>query len=70
MKLTVELDHESDGRWLAEIPELNIHLHAESKLAAIERAESAAEQILHEKVARGELTPESARPLFDLGMTA
>jgi len=24
MKLTIELDRETDGRWIAEVPELNV----------------------------------------------
>jgi len=26
MKLTIELDREADGRWIAEVPELNVLL--------------------------------------------
>jgi hypothetical protein len=26
MKLTIELDHEVDGRWIAEVPESNVQL--------------------------------------------
>jgi hypothetical protein len=27
MKLTIELDRELDGRWIAEVPELNVLLY-------------------------------------------
>ena len=29
MKLTIELDREVDGRWIAEVPELNVLLYGE-----------------------------------------
>lgn len=31
MKLTVELDREADGRWIAEVRELNVLLYGDSK---------------------------------------
>jgi hypothetical protein len=31
MKLTIELDREVDGRWIAEVPELNVLLYGDSK---------------------------------------
>ena len=37
VRLTIELDREADGRWIAEIPELTILLYGESKPYAIER---------------------------------
>ena len=30
MKLTIELDREVDGRWIAEVPELNVLLYVEA----------------------------------------
>jgi hypothetical protein len=45
MRLTIELDR-VDGRWIAEVPELNILLYEESRPDAIQRAESAAREIL------------------------
>jgi hypothetical protein len=39
MKLTIALDREIDGRWIAEIPELNVLLYGESKDDAIQRAQ-------------------------------
>jgi predicted RNase H-like HicB family nuclease len=65
MKLTIELDREIDGRWIAEIPELNILLYGESKNDAIERVQSAAREIVLDRIAHGELPPESADAVFD-----
>lgn len=66
MKLTIELDREVDGRWIAEVPELNVLLYGDSKLDAIERVQSAAREILLDRIAHGELPPDSANAIFDL----
>jgi predicted RNase H-like HicB family nuclease len=65
MKLTVELDRELDGRWIAEVPELNVLLYGDTKQDAIQRAQSAAREILLDRIARGELPPDSADAVFD-----
>jgi predicted RNase H-like HicB family nuclease len=66
MKLTIELDHEADGRWIAEVPELNVLLYAESQEDAIQRAQSAARAIVLDRIAHGELPPDSANAIFDV----
>jgi len=66
MKLTIELDREVDGRWIAEVPELNILLYGISKQDAIQRAESAAREIVRDRIAHGELPPDSADAVFDV----
>jgi predicted RNA binding protein YcfA (HicA-like mRNA interferase family) len=38
MKLMIELDREVDGRWIAEVPELNVLLYGNTKQDAIQRA--------------------------------
>jgi predicted RNase H-like HicB family nuclease len=53
MKLTIELDREVDGRWMAEVPELNVLLYGDSKQDAIERAQSTARQIVLDRIAHG-----------------
>jgi predicted RNase H-like HicB family nuclease len=64
MKLTIELDREVDGRWIAEVPELNVLLYGDSKQDAIQRAQSAAREILLDRIAHGELPPDSANAVF------
>jgi len=66
MKLTIELDREVDGRWIVEVPELKVLLYAASKHDAIERAQSAAREIVLDRIAHGELPPDSADAVFDL----
>jgi predicted RNase H-like HicB family nuclease len=65
MKLTLELDREVDGRWIAEVPELNIVLYGASRREAIHRAQSAAREIVLDRIAHGELPPDSANAVFD-----
>jgi len=66
MKLTVELDRELDGRWIAEVLELNVLLYGDSKQDAIQRAQSAAREIILDRIAHGELPPDSADAVFDI----
>jgi len=66
MKLTIELDREVDGRWIAEVPEVNVLLYGDTKQDAIQRAQSAAQEIVLDRIAHGELPPESANTVFDI----
>jgi predicted RNase H-like HicB family nuclease len=66
MKLSIELDCEVDGRWIAEVPELNVLLYGVSRQDAIQRAQSAAREIVLDRIAHGELPPDSADALFDV----
>ena len=66
MKLMIDLDQEVDGRWIAEVPELNVLLCGNSKLDAIQRAESDAREIVLDRIAHGELPPDSAISTFDI----
>jgi predicted RNase H-like HicB family nuclease len=65
MKLTIELDREVDGRWIAEVPQLNILLYGDSRQDAIQRAQTAAREIVLDRIAHGELPPDSANAVFD-----
>jgi predicted RNase H-like HicB family nuclease len=67
MKLTIDLDREVDGRWIAEVPELNVILYGNSKLDANQRAESAAREIVLDRIAHGEL-PHLARCHRDVAL--
>ncbi len=66
MKLTIELGREIDGRWIAEVPELNVLLYGDSKRDAVERAQSAAREIVLDRIAHSELSPDSANAIFDV----
>jgi predicted RNase H-like HicB family nuclease len=66
VKLTIELDRELDGRWIAEVQEMNVLLYGDSKQDAIQRAQSAAREIVLDRIAHGELPPDSADAVFDV----
>jgi predicted RNase H-like HicB family nuclease len=66
VKLTIELDRELDGRWIAEVQEMNVLLYGDSKQDAIQRAQSAAREIVLDRIAHGELPPGSADAVFDI----
>ena len=66
MKVTIELDRELDGRWIAEVAELNVLLYGDSKQDAIQRVQSAALEIVMDRSAHGELPPDSADAVFDI----
>jgi predicted RNase H-like HicB family nuclease len=66
VKLTIELDREADGRWIAEVPELNVLLYGDSKQDAIQRVQSAAREILLDRIAHGELPPDSESASFNI----
>jgi len=66
MKLTIELDREVDGRWIAEVPELNVLLYGNSKQDAVQRAQSAARETVLDRIAHGELPADSANATFDV----
>ena len=59
MNLTIELDREVDGRWIAEVPELNVLLYGVSREDAIQKAEEAAREIIADRIQRRTL-PASA----------
>jgi predicted RNase H-like HicB family nuclease len=66
MRLTIELDRELDGRWIADIPQLNILLYGDSQEDAIGKAKEAARSIIADRIAHGELPVEAAEPEFAL----
>ena len=64
MKLTIKLERETDGRWIADIPELGVLLYGETKQQAIQAAESAALEIVADWMQHGVLPPTAANPKF------
>jgi hypothetical protein len=51
---------------IAEVPELNVLLYGDSKPDAIQRVQSAARGIDLDRIAHGELPPDSANAVFDI----
>jgi len=60
MKLTIELDREVDGRWIAEALELpGVMTYGRSRDEAISNVEVLAIEVISDRIAHGEL-PQSA----------
>jgi predicted RNase H-like HicB family nuclease len=66
MKLTIELGRGVDGRWIAEVPELKVLLYGDSRRDAIRRVQTAAREMILDRIAHGELSPDSAAATFDV----
>jgi predicted RNase H-like HicB family nuclease len=55
MELRIEVEEETDGRWIAEVPELpGVLVYGGSQKEARERARSLAERVLAERLEHGE----------------
>lgn len=60
MKLSIELDREEDGRWIAEALELSgVMCYGQTSAEAISNAERLAIEVIADRIANGEL-PSSA----------
>ena len=59
MKLTLEIEQESDGRWIAEVPELpGVLAYGPTREQAIASAEALAFRVLAERLENGEPIPQ------------
>jgi predicted RNase H-like HicB family nuclease len=59
MKLTLEVEQEEDGRWIAEVPELpGVLAYGHSREQAIASAEALALRVLAERLENGETIPQ------------
>lgn len=60
--LTIEIERESDGRWIAEIADLpGVLAYGASKKEAIERVQTLALRVLADRLEHGEDIPDIAR---------
>ena len=58
MMFTIELDQESDDRWIAEVCELpGVLAYGETRDAAVARAEALALRVLTDRLEHGEAVP-------------
>jgi len=66
MKLTLETEQETDGRWLAEVLELpGVLAYGTTREKAIAQAEALALRVIAERLDNGEAVPELSR-LFSI----
>jgi predicted RNase H-like HicB family nuclease len=57
--MRVEIDREDDGRWIAEVSELNgVMAYGESREQAVARVESLALRVIADRLDHGESIPE------------
>jgi predicted RNase H-like HicB family nuclease len=65
MSLPVELEQETDGRWIAEIPALpGVMCYGETPQEAAQAAQALALRVLAEQLEQGQEVPEAVRALF------
>ena len=58
MYLTLEIDREEDGRFIAEVPDLpGVLAHGASRDAAVARAQALALRVLADRLEHGEAAP-------------
>jgi predicted RNase H-like HicB family nuclease len=58
MGLTVEIEREDDGRWIAEVPQLpGVLAYGQSREEAIARAQALALRVITERLEHGEAAP-------------
>ena len=58
MQLTLEVEREDDGRWLAEVPELpGVLVYGASAEEAMSKAEVLALRVLADRIEHGEAAP-------------
>ena len=59
MPLTIEVEQEEDGRWLAEVVELaGVLVYGQSREEAIARAQALSLRVLADRLEHGEAVPE------------
>jgi predicted RNase H-like HicB family nuclease len=58
MPLTIEVEQETDGRWVAEVPELpGVLTYGVTRQEAIDRAQALALRVLADRLDHGEPVP-------------
>ena len=59
MPLTIEIEEEEDGRWLAEVPELpGVLTYGQTRQEAIDRAQALSLRVLADRLDHGEPVPQ------------
>jgi predicted RNase H-like HicB family nuclease len=59
MPLTIEVEQEDDGRWLAEVPELpGVLTYGQTRQEAIDRAQALCLRVLADRLEHGEPVPQ------------
>lgn len=65
LKLSIEVEREADGRWIAEVPELpGVMAYGETRVDAIASAVKLALEVIDDEVEHGERAPMRPGPVF------
>jgi predicted RNase H-like HicB family nuclease len=57
--VTIEIDRENDGRWIAEVPDLpGVLVYSTTRAAAIAKAKALALRVIADRLEQGEEIPE------------
>ena len=63
--LTIEIEHEEDGRWIGEVPELpGVVAYGATKEEACNKTAALALRVIADRIEHGEPAPISASDLF------
>ena len=61
MNLHIEIDRETDGRWIADVPDLpGVSTYGASRAEAVAKAKALALRVIADRLEHGEEVPESA----------
>lgn len=67
MSLTIELDRERDGRWIAEVQQLpGVLAYGQDRDEAVARAQALALRVLAERLDNGETLPDPLNVSFSV----
>lgn len=59
MPLTIEVEQEDDGRWLAEVPDVpGVLVYGQTRAEAVERVQALALRVLADRLEHGEPVPQ------------
>ena len=59
MALTIEVEQEDDGRWIAEVPEVpGVLVYGQTRTEAIERVQALSLRVLADRLDHGEPVPQ------------
>jgi predicted RNase H-like HicB family nuclease len=65
MTYSIEIDRETDGRWIAEVPDLpGVLAYGATRVEATARVQALALRVVADRLEHGELTPEFATISF------
>jgi predicted RNase H-like HicB family nuclease len=65
MTYSIEIDRETDGRWIAEVPDLpGVLAYGATRMEATARVQALALRVVADRLEHGELSPEFATITF------